>query len=110
MYACLHVPDLTSAQKSLLMRCAAEFSPMLESGPDYVVADIQGLGTLVGRPHQIAERIKLSLNTAGFHQSRVAVAANTHAATAAARGLDAPITVIQPGDESQRLRRCRFRF
>lgn len=103
MYACLHVPDLTPAQKRVLMRCAAEFSPILEPGPDYVVADIQGLGTLMGRPRQIADRIKGSLNTAGFHQSRVAVAANTHAATVAARGLDAPVTVIEPGDESRAL-------
>ena len=103
MYACLHVPDLTPAQKPCLMRCAAEFSPILEPGPDYVVADIQGLGTLMGRPRHIADRIKVSLNTAGFHQSRVAVAANTHAATVAARGLDAPVTVIEPGDESRAL-------
>src|SRR3954451_5769111 len=98
MYACLHVPDLTPAQKPTLMRCAAEFSPLLEPGPDYVVADIQGLGTLLGHPRQIADNIKLSLHNSGFDQARVAVAANIHAATAAARGLDAPITVIEPGD------------
>src|SRR3954466_7928738 len=110
MYACLYVPDLDASQRTVLQRCAGSFSPLLEPGPDFVVADIRGLGTLMGRPRQIAEKMKTALDGEGLLQSRVAIASNTHAATAAARGLNEAICVIEPGDESRALARLPLSF
>src|SRR3954447_1580260 len=104
MFACLLVPGLAAKRHRDLMRCARTFSPFVESGPDRAIADIRGLGSLMGRPRKIAERIKIDLTAAGFEDVNIAIAANTHAAVAAARGYPG-ITIIEPGDEARALAR-----
>ncbi|MBC7926103.1 MAG: DNA polymerase Y family protein [Bryobacteraceae bacterium] len=111
MYACLHIPNLPSNRHAALVRCAESFSPLIEPAPDRVLADIRGLGSLFGRPQQIAEQMKASLDAAGFYRddTRVGIAANPWAATSAARGIPG-ITVITPGDESRALARLPLMF
>lgn len=103
MYACICIPNLPPHRHAALVRCAESFSPNIEPGPDRVVLDIRGLGSIIGRPSEIAARIASCLGAAGL-TGNIAIAANTHTCTAAARGLPG-ITIISPGDEAQALAR-----
>ncbi len=106
MYACIHIPGLPPSKHSALVRCAEAFSPFVEPAADRVLLDIRGLGKLIGRPRQVAEKMRAALLDAGLaaEDPRIAIAANPHAATAAARGL-AGIVVLMPGDEARALAR-----
>ncbi|MDZ4798103.1 MAG: hypothetical protein SGI92_08070 [Bryobacteraceae bacterium] len=106
MYACIHIPALPAARHAALVRCAGSFSPLVQPAADRVLVDIRGLGKLMGRPRQIAERMCAVLLDAGFASDdvRIAIAANPHAATAAARGIPG-LTVLTPGDEARALAR-----
>jgi protein ImuB len=97
----MYVRNANTQQRTALQRCAESFSPAVEPGDDSVTVDIRGLGKLMGSPRDIAMRMAASLQTAGL-EGNVAVAANPHAAVAAARGIDGN-TVIAPGDEPRAL-------
>ncbi|HYO84558.1 MAG TPA: DNA polymerase Y family protein [Bryobacteraceae bacterium] len=73
----------------------------MESGVDYAVVDLRGLGRLIGTPRDIAMRMSAAMQTAGMDGS-VAVASNPHAALIAARG-NRGTTVIAAGDEARAL-------
>jgi protein ImuB len=103
MYACLHIPGLQPAQRSVLIGCAASFSPLIEPAAEHVVVDIRGLQSIMGPPRDIAYKIAASLQTAGLTGS-VGVAVNPHVAVAAARGFPG-ITVVAPGDEARAISR-----
>jgi protein ImuB len=103
MYACIYIPDLPSHCHSALVQCAESFSPVFEPGPNRVVLDIRGLGTLMGNLREIAARMTANLEAASL-AGNVAIAANPHAAIASARGISG-ITIIVPGDEARALSR-----
>ncbi len=99
MYACVHLPDATGEQRDRLRKCAETFSPYLEEpAPGLLLFDLRGLARLFGTPHQIADAIRRQAPA----ETRIALAANPTAATAAARGLPG-VTVILPGEEKERL-------
>lgn len=94
--------ECEAAARSILLECAATFSPRIQQVPDRTacafVLDITGSERLFGPPAQLAERLRASLAAAGFRAS-IAVSANFDAArikAAAARG----ITVIPSGQEA----------
>jgi protein ImuB len=94
-----------AAGRSVLLECAADFSPRIEEASRGTVCafvlDIAGTELLFGPPQQLAERLRTALTEAGFRVS-IAVSANFHTATlkaAASRG----ITVILEGEEARGL-------
>lgn len=90
-----------SAQYALL-DCAATFSPRIEStAPGTVILDLSGTEKLFGSPEKTSCKIAVAARQIGFHL-RIAIAANPDTATYAARGF-AGITIIQAGDEANRL-------
>lgn len=101
MYACVYVPGLPAEKRSALLESAAAFSPWIEQAADSLIVDIRGLSALIGQPREIACRMAARLQTLGL-EGNVAIAANPHAAVAAARGIPG-ITVVAPGDEARTL-------
>jgi protein ImuB len=92
-YACLYA----SGNPSLLLECAARFSPLIEpTSQDAVIFDIEGMGRLYPAPRRLAEAI---VAQAGIPVS-LALAPNPDAAWHAARGFRG-ITVILPGEEAK---------
>jgi len=97
--------ETETAARTVLLECAAQFSPRLEEVSRGTacacVLDITGTERLFGPPEMLAERLREALANAGFRVS-VAVSANFHAArlkAAAARG----ITVIPKKQEATAL-------
>ena len=91
-----------AAARTVLFECAATFSPRIEEVSQDTscafVLDIAGSERLFGLPIQLAERLRTSLENAGFHAS-IAVSKNFDAArlkASTARG----IVVIPHGDET----------
>jgi protein ImuB len=94
-----------AAASEVFLECAAQFSPRIEDACDektqMLVLDIAGSGRLFGPPQKIAERLRTSLQSAGFRVS-IAVSANYNTARMMAvfnRG----ITVVENGQESSTL-------
>jgi protein ImuB len=91
----------TTAHAALL-DCAQSFSPVVEeTGDDTILLDLTGLGSLFGPPQKIAQDVARRASDLGL-EINVAVASNPDAAMIAARGF-AGVTVIEPGQEAQRL-------
>jgi len=90
-----------SAQYALL-DFAAMFSPRIEStAPGTVILDLSGTEKLFGSPEKASCKITVAARQIGFHL-RIAIAANPDTAMYGARGF-AGITIIQAGDEANRL-------
>jgi len=94
-----------AAARAVMLECVSKFSPRIEetSGGTLCgfVLDITGTQRLFGTPAQLAERMRSSLSSSGFHAS-IAVSANFHAArmkAAATRG----ITIIDDDEEAAAL-------
>jgi len=93
MFACLHA----SGAGERLLACAQDFSPQVEqTGADTVILDIDGLGSLFGSVHEIANAVA---QRAGFPVN-IAIAANPDAAFHAARGFQG-ISIVPEGDEAK---------
>jgi protein ImuB len=72
-----------------------------DTAADTMVADLAGLGALLGSEEKIAQGLMERSASLGL-QARIGVAANVEVAILAARGLPG-VTVIAPGTEAQRL-------
>ena len=93
MFACLHA----SGAGARLLACAQDFSPQVEqTGADTVILDIDGLGSLFGTVHEIANAMA---RRAGFPVN-IAIAANPDAAFHAACGFPG-ISIVPEGDEAK---------
>jgi len=94
-----------SASREVLLECASQFSPRIEEAGNgtsqTLVLDIAGSGRLFGPPQRLAERLRASLRSAGFHSS-IAVSANFDTARMLA-AFNRGITVIDDGAESSSL-------
>ena len=94
--------ETEAAARSVLLECAAHFSPRIEPVQDEIsaacVLDITGTERLFGPPETLAARLRDELASAGLRAS-VALSANFHAArmkAASTRG----VTVIPAGQEA----------
>jgi protein ImuB len=94
--------NIETAARAVFLECVSQFSPRIEDAMEgtscMLVLDISGTERLFGPPNKLAERLRASLLTVGFHAS-VAVSGNYHVArmkAAATRG----ITVIPLGEEA----------
>ena len=100
-------PANEAAARAVFLECAAQFSPRIEEAcsdtSHALVLDITGSARLFGPPQKLAERLRTSLQSAGFHVY-VAVSSNFHAARMLA-GFIRGITVIAEGQESSALAR-----
>lgn len=91
-----------NSAQAVLIGCAQSFSPQIEAtSPGTVILDLAGSERLLGTSKAIAQLIFGEVSRCGF-ESNVSIAANPDAAHYSARGLKG-VTVIDPGDESQRL-------
>jgi protein ImuB len=99
MFACLHAKDVS---QTLLLECAREFSPCVEStAPGTVLLDLYGTERLLGPPQDVGQQILGRAKDMGFDPN-VAIAATPDAAMYAALGLQgAPF--IPAGQEARRL-------
>jgi protein ImuB len=89
---------------AVLLGCANNFSPRLEvTAPGTIIVDLAGSDRLLGTGKAIAQLLLNEVTKLGF-ESNVSIAANPDTAQYAARGFKG-ITVIDPGDEAQRLSR-----
>jgi len=85
-----------------LINCAYNFSPRIEAtSPGTIITDLSGSERLLGTGKTIAQLILGEVTKCGL-ESNVSIAANPDTAHYAARGFQG-ITVIDPGDEAQRL-------
>jgi protein ImuB len=88
--------------QAILVDCACHFSPRIEvTSPGTVILDLAGLERFLGTGRTIAQLILREVNRLGF-ESNISIAANPDATHCAARGFRG-ITIIDPGDEAQRL-------
>ncbi len=100
MYAAILLLEFVPEQAVTLKQCACSFSPFIEEvAPGLIVADVHGLGKLIGDASRIGAAIyerarELNLNP------NVALAANVDTAVIAARGF-AGLTVIPFGQEAE---------
>ena len=100
MFACLHVPGLPSFRQSVLLDCAAAFSPVIEqTAPDAVTLALDGCARLFGSPERAAQRMAQHAASLDL-EARVAVAANPDTALLAARGYPGTL-VIPQGREAE---------
>src|SRR6185312_6025922 len=98
MFAAIHANDVS---QTLLLECAREFSPCVEStAPGIVLLDLHGTQRLLGEPQYVGKQIATRAKGLGF-DARVAIAANPDAAQYAALGFRETI-FIAPGQERQR--------
>ncbi len=94
-------PQEKAAQAALL-DLGWSMSPRIEStAPDTIVADISGLASLFGSVKNIADEFAARASLLGL-AANVAIASNIEAALLASHGFPG-ITLIPPGEESQRL-------
>lgn len=99
MFAAIHAADVSQA---LLLECAREFSPCVEStAPGLVTLDLYGTERLLGPAQHIGRQISSRAKELGF-EAHVAVAGNPDAAQYAALGFQG-VTFIPRGQERQRL-------
>lgn len=98
----LRSPAQEAVAHAALLDLGWSFSPRLEdTAADTVVLDLEGLSHLFGSSEKIADSLARRASEFGV-EARVAVAPNPDAAIHAARGFSG-ITVIFPGEESERL-------
>jgi protein ImuB len=94
-----------TAAREVFHECAAQFSPRIEESSEdtsqTLVLDITGSRRLFGLPQKMAERLRASLQSAGFRVS-IAVSANFEVARMLA-SFNRGITVIAEGEESSAL-------
>jgi protein ImuB len=99
MFAAIHASDVS---QTLLLECAHEFSPCVEStAPGIVLLDLYGTERLLGPSQDVGKQIHLRAQDLGFIP-HVAVAANPDAALYAALGFEGT-TFIPIGQEAKRL-------
>lgn len=90
------------AAHAALLDLGWAFSPRVEdTAADAMVLDLAGLGGVFGAPENIARQIAACACGLGLSPS-IAIASQIEAALLAARGFSG-ITVIPPGEESERL-------
>ncbi len=95
MFACLHAPG----NLTLLVECAAHFSPLIEeTSTGTVVFDVRGLERMFGTVEQLAAAITRRTGVS----ANLALAANPDAAAHAARGFSGT-TIVPTGRESAML-------
>jgi len=107
MFACLHAEDVS---QPLLLECAREFSPCVEStSPGMVLLDLYGTERLLGLPQDVGQQILrrakdiLGVKNKGLDcNPSVAIAATPDAAMYAALGFPG-VTFIPVGQEARRL-------
>jgi protein ImuB len=98
------VQEHEDATQAELIDVAYKFSPRIEAtSPGTIIIDLSGSERLLGTGKTIARLILSEVTKRGF-ESNVAIASNPDTAHYAARGFKG-ITVIDPGDETQRLSR-----
>jgi protein ImuB len=98
----LRAPAQEAATHAALLDLGLSFSPRIEdTAPDTVVLDLEGLSHLFGSSEKIADNLARCASEFGL-EAHIAVASNPDAAIHAARGFPR-ITVIAPGEESERL-------
>ncbi len=96
------VLDLEFVAHAVLLECAGKFSPRMESTcPGTVIIDLTGTERLSGSKKKIAERLRDAAQECGL-SANVALASNADTALYAAIGVQG-VTVIQDGEEAQRL-------
>ncbi len=93
------------AAREVFLECAAQFSPRIEEAGEgasqSLVLDITGSSRLFGPPQKLAERLRTSLQSAGF---RVSIAVSTNFDTARMlAACNRGITVIPACEESSAL-------
>lgn len=99
MFAAIHAHDVS---QTLLLECAREFSPCVESAqPGIVLLDLYGTEKLLGPTEEVGKQISFRAKELGF-DAHVAVAANPDAAQYAALGFKNTI-YIPVGQEAKRL-------
>lgn len=95
-------PGLEKAAHAALLDVGWSVSPRVEdTAADTIVLDIAGLTSLFGSVKNLAEALAERAASIGLH-AQIAVASNIEAAIHAARGFHG-ITLIAPGEESERL-------
>jgi protein ImuB len=94
MFCCIYA----SGNLPIILHCAQQFSPLIETHADMVVFDARGLGGLHGPPESLAASVE---RTVGI-PANIAIAANIDAAIHAARGFQG-VTVIEAGKEAATL-------
>ena len=83
-----------------LLEAAKSFSPRLEEiSSDTLIMDLAGMDKLFERPEALARKLAQQIKALGL-VARIAIASNSDAARAAARGKP-EITVISPGREAE---------
>ena len=93
-------PSLEVLAHQALLKVGKSFSPRVEElSSDVLMMDLAGMGKLFGRPEELAGELARRLKETGL-EARIAVASNSDAALAAARG-KAGITVIPTGREAE---------
>ena len=90
MYCCIYA----SGNLPILLDCARQFSPLIETHSDMVVFDARGLEGLRGSPESLAQAVERAVGI----PASIAIASNPDAAVHAARGI-AGVTVIPPDKE-----------
>jgi protein ImuB len=90
MYCCIYA----SGNLPILLDCARQFSPLIETHSDMVVFDARGLEGLRGSPESLAQAVERAVGI----PASIAIASNPDAAVHAARGI-AGVTVIPLGKE-----------
>jgi len=99
MFAAIHATDIS---QTLLLECAHEFSPCVEStAPGIVLLDLYGTERLLGPSREVGKQIYLRAKELGF-DAHVVVAANPDAAQYAALGFKG-VTFIPREQERQKL-------
>jgi protein ImuB len=91
MYCCI----FASGNLPILLDCARQFSPLIETHPDMVLFDVRGLDGLHGPPESLVQAVERAVGI----PASIAIASNPDAAVHAARGI-AGVTVISPGREA----------
>jgi protein ImuB len=97
-----------AATKSVLIECAAGFSPRVEDKSEdsafLCVIDIAGTGGLFGPPEALAQNLLTRIRSLGM-TACIAVSHNFHAAISLAKGLSprTPVRVIPIGEEAAAL-------
>lgn len=94
MYCCIHA----SGNLPILLHCAQQFSPFIETHADMVVFDARGLEGLHGPPESLAASVERAVGI----PANIAIAGNPDAAVHAAQGFRG-VTVIKTGAEADAL-------
>ena len=90
MYCCIYA----SGNLPILLDCARQFSPLIETHSDMVVFDARGLEGLRGSPESLAQAVERAVGI----PASIAIASNPDAAVHAARGI-AGVTIVPLGKE-----------